>query len=535
MYPGRFAATHPDKPAVIEDATGRVVTFSDLETRSVRFANWLLAQGLKPGDHIAALSVNDASVFELYWGAMRCGLYFTMVNTHLTTEEVAYIVGDSGARVLLVSGPLADLGAAIVEHTPDVEHRLAFAGEVPGHVNYEATMAGMSAAPPADQPRGADMLYSSGTTGRPKGIKPALDGAQVGDEPGPSLTARMKRNYDFGEHTVYLSPAPIYHAAPLRYATGAQAHGGTVILMDRFDPERSLAAIQKYGVTHSQWVPTHFIRMLRLPQGVRESYDVSSMQVAIHAAAPCPVEIKQAMLDWWGPVIYEYYSSTESNGATTISPAEWLLKPGSVGRVGPGSSGIVHICDELGEVLPTGQDGWIYFERDDYCFEYHNDPEKTADTRHPDHENWTTIGDIGHLDEDGYLFLTDRAKFTIISGGVNIYPQEIENCIAVHPAVIDVAVIGVPDDVMGQAVKAVVQLAPGVPPTDEVAERIKQHCLDKIARYKCPASVAFTELIPRTQTGKLVKHRLDASAGRRTPESSPDSSRESENPCPTQS
>ncbi|MBB1040126.1 MULTISPECIES: AMP-binding protein [unclassified Dietzia] len=511
MYPGRFAITHPDKPAVIEDATGRVVTYSELEARSVRFANWLLARGLRPGDHIAALSVNDATVFELYWGAMRCGLYFTMVNTHLATDEVAYIVADSGARVLVVSGALAELGESIVDQTPHVEHRLAFAGEVPGHLDYTTTMAEMSTTPPADQPRGADMLYSSGTTGRPKGIKPALDGAQVGDEPGPSLVARMKRNYGFDDDTVYMSPAPIYHAAPLRYATGTQAHGGTVILMDRFDPEHCLAGIEKYGVTHSQWVPTHFIRMLRLPQEVRESYDVSSMRVAIHAAAPCPVEIKKAMLDWWGPVIYEYYSSTESNGATTISPDEWLRKPGSVGRVGQGSSGIVHICDELGAELPAGEDGWIYFERDDYSFEYHNDPGKTAETRHPDHQNWTTLGDIGHLDEDGYLYLTDRAKFTIISGGVNIYPQEIENCIAVHPDVIDVAVIGVPDEVMGQSVKAVVQLVPGVEPSEATAERIKQHCLDRIARYKCPRTVAFTEVIPRTQTGKLVKGRLDTS------------------------
>lgn len=511
MYPGKWAASTPDKPAVIEDATGRVMTYAQLEERSARFVNWLLAQGLKPGDHIAALSVNDATVFELYWGAMRCGLYFTMVNTHLATDEVAYIVGDSGARVLVVSAPLAELGEAIVEQSPHVEHRLAFGGEIPGHLDYEAAVGSMPSTPPADQPRGADMLYSSGTTGRPKGIKPALDGAQVGDEPGPNVIARMKINYDFNPDTVYLSPAPVYHAAPLRYATGTQAHGGTVILMDRFDPENCLAAIEKYGVTHSQWVPTHFIRMLRLPEEVREAYDVSSLEVAIHAAAPCPIEVKEAMLDWWGPVVYEYYSSTESNGTTTIAPEEWRRKPGSVGRVGKGSPAILHVCDELGRELPAGETGWIYFERHDYAFEYHNDPEKTAETRHPDHPEWTTLGDIGHVDDEGFLYLTDRAKFTIISGGVNIYPQEIENCIAVHPDVIDVAVIGVPDEVMGQTVKAVVQLAPRVEPTDATADAIKQHCLDRIARYKCPRTVAFTEVIPRTQTGKLVKGRLDAS------------------------
>lgn len=512
MYPGKHAAIHPDKPAVIEDATGRVITFGELETNSIRFAHWLRAQGLSPGDHIAVLSVNDATVFELYWGAMRCGLYFTMVNTHLATDEVAYIVSDSGARVIVVSAPLAELGEAIVAQTPHVEHRLAFGGEVPGHEDYALAVADMPTTPPADQPRGADMLYSSGTTGRPKGIKPRLDGMQFDHEPGPPLLRRVQGDYGFNEDTVYMSPAPIYHAAPLRYGTATQALGGTVILMDRFDAEVCLAGIDRYGVTHSQWVPTHFHRMLRLPAEVRDRYDTSSMKVAIHAAAPCPVETKKAMLDWWGPVIYEYYSSTESNGSTTISPAEWLRKPGSVGRVGPTTPAVIHICDEAGHELPTGENGWIYFERDDYVFEYHNDPEKTAETRHPEHHNWTSIGDIGHLDEDGYLFLTDRAKFTIISGGVNIYPQEIENCLAVHPDVIDVAVIGIPDDEMGQIVKAIVQLAPGIDPSDETVERLKLHCREHIARYKCPRRVAFTEVIPRTLTGKLVKGRLDSSS-----------------------
>lgn len=509
MYPGKYAAITPTKPAVIEDSTGRVITFAELEERSAQFAHWLTAQGLTRGDHIAVLSINDATVFELYWGAIRCGLYFTMANTHLATDEVAYIVADSGARVLVASAPLAELAEAVVEKTPAVEHRLAFGGPITGYDDYESAVAGMPSTAPSDQPRGADMLYSSGTTGRPKGIKPALDGLQVGDEPGPNVTERMKASYAFNSDTVYLSPAPIYHAAPLRYACGTQALGGTVIILDRFDPERCLAAIQKHAVTHSQWVPTHFIRLLRLPDEVRTRYDVLSLQVAIHAAAPCPVEVKRAMIDWWGPVIYEYYSSTESNGATSITPEEWLRKPGSVGRISEKSPAILHVCDETGAEVPIGETGLVYFERHDYAFEYHNDPEKTAETRHPVHPSWTTIGDIGHVDEEGYLFLTDRAKFTIISGGVNIYPQEIENCLAIHPDVADVAVIGVPDEEMGQVVKAIVQVEPGVAADDATADRLMQYCREHIARYKCPRSISFITAIPRTQTGKLVKGRLD--------------------------
>ncbi|ANZ23546.1 MULTISPECIES: acyl-CoA synthetase [Rhodococcus] len=513
MYPGRYASITPDKPAAIEAATGREISYRELEDRSVQFAHWLRAHGLGAGDHLAVLSVNDVTVFELYWAAVRSGMYVTFVNTHLAPPEVAYIVDDCDAAALVVSAPLVDLAVAVAGDTPKVRHRLAFGGDVPGHLGYEAEIAAMSTTAPVDQPGGTDMLYSSGTTGRPKGIKPALSGAQVGEQ-AASNAVGLLQSFGFDDDCVYYAPAPIYHAAPLRFGAAAQALGGTAIVAGRFDAETCLADLERYRVTHSQWVPTHFVRLLKLPEQVRGRYDLSAMRAAIHSAAPCPVEVKQAMIDWWGEVIYEYYSSTESVGSTIVSPQEWLRKPGTVGRTGHGHASLAHICAEDGTELPHGQIGLIYFERPGYSFEYHNDPEKTAESRNPLHPTWATTGDIGYLDEDDYLFLTDRAKFTIISGGVNIYPQEIENALALHPKVFDVAVIGVPDAEMGESVKAVVQPAAGVAGDDALAAELIAYCRDRIAGYKCPRSVDFVDALPRTPTGKLVKGALrPATAG----------------------
>jgi long-chain acyl-CoA synthetase len=281
--------------------------------------------------------------------------------------------------------------------------------------------------------------------------------------------------------------------------------GGTLVMTTRFDAEASLAAIETYRVTHSQWVPTMFVRMLKLPDDVRARYDVSSMRIAIHAAAPCPVEVKRAMIEWWGPVLHEYYSSTEANGVTVVSPQEWLAHPGTVGRAG---LGVIRIVGPDGAELPVGTTGLVYFERDERPFEYHKDPGRTEAATHPEHPTWTTTGDIGHLDADGYLYLTDRAAFTIISGGVNIYPQEVEDALALHPAILDVAVIGVPDDEMGQAVRAVVQPAPGVEPTPELAAEILASLDGRLAKFKIPEQVDFVTDLPRTPTGKLVKGEL---------------------------
>lgn len=506
MFPGTHAATTPEKPAAIMAGSGEVLTFGGLEERSARLANHLHAAGLRRGDVVAMVTDNTLRAYEVYWAAQRSGLYVTAVNHHLSAPEAAYIIGDCGAKALVVSAGVAGLAAAIEDHV-DLPVRLAFGGEIPGasrYAEYDAALAASSPEPPAEQPRGADMLYSSGTTGRPKGITPKLPDRRV-DEPGDTYQALFGPMYGFGPDTVYLSPAPLYHAAPLRFTATVQALGGTVVIMERFDPEQALAMIERYRVTHAQWVPTMFVRMLKLPRAVRERYDLSSLQVAIHAAAPCPVEVKQAMIDWWGPVLHEYYAATEAIGITFIDSAQWLERPGSVGRAGLGT---VRICDDEGRELGPGEIGTVYFERDTRPFEYHNDPERTAAAEHPEHPNWTTVGDVGHVDEQGYLFLTDRTAFTIISGGVNIYPQEVEDQLALHPKVFDVAVIGVPDPEMGEKVKAVVQPAEGAGAGPELERELIDFVRERIAHYKAPSSVDFTDFLPRTPTGKLIKREL---------------------------
>ncbi len=506
MYPGNFARRTPDKPAVVMADTGESLTYAELEERSVRLAHVLRGEGLERGGHVALVATNSPDVFVTYWAAVRSGLYITAVNHHLSVPEAAYIVDDCGAEVLVVSADKAELAEGLVEATPKVRRRLAYGGSVAGHDSYEDAIAAASAQEPADQPAGVDMLYSSGTTGRPKGIQPALPDRQV-HEPGDTMLAVFAPLFGFDQHVVYYSPAPTYHAAPLRFGGMVLATGGTLVLSAGFDAEESLRIISEHGVTHSQWVPTMFVRMLKLDESVRSSHDVSTMEVAIHAAAPCPVDVKQAMIDWWGPVLWEYYSATEANGVTLISPQEWLEHRGSVGR---SKLGVIHICDpdDGGRELGAGQIGTIYFERPERPFEYHHDEEKTVEAQHPQHENWTTTGDVGYLDEDGFLYLTDRKAFMIISGGVNIYPQEIENCLTMHPAVHDVAVIGVPDHEMGEQVKAVVQVAAGHEPSDALATELIEHVRASIARYKAPRSVDFTDELPRTAPGKLVKGEL---------------------------
>lgn len=505
MFPGTHAATAPDRPAVIIADSGRSLTYQELDDNSARLAAALHGMGLRKGDVIALLSDNSAEAFEIYWAAIRSGLYITAVNWHLAAEEAAYIVQDSGARVVIASFGVRELAERLLDLVPEVQQWYCFGGAITGYLPYGDLL---STTEPrlTDQPRGAEMLYSSGTTGRPKGIKPHLLPIQV-DEPGDPLVGLLAHVFKISSEDVYLSPAPIYHTAPLKWCAGVQALGGTVVLMERFDAEKALAAIQNYRVTVTQVVPTMFVRMLQLPEEVREAYDVSSLRMAVHAAAPCPPDVKDAMIRWWGPILVEYYGATEQHGSTVISTAEWTTKRGSVGKA---ALGTLRICDEDGTELPAGAIGTVYFERDIVPFEYHNDPEKTASSRHPAHQNWCTVGDIGYLDEDGYLFLTDRKAFVIISGGVNIYPQEVENVLALHPQVFDVAVIGVPDPEMGEQVKAVVQLRPGTPPSAELADEIISYVRDRIAHYKAPRTVDFVDELPRTATGKLVKRSLKA-------------------------
>jgi fatty-acyl-CoA synthase len=504
MHPGVHAARFPGKPAVVMAGTWETLSYGDLDEHATRLARYLYDQGLRPGSHIALLSENRPTAFEVYWAALRSGLYITAVNWHLAPAEISYIVNDCGAEAVVVSATLREAAEELAASTPRVRIRLAFGGSVAGHDGYQEALRDAAGNPLPSRPRGTDMLYSSGTTGRPKGVKRPLPGTQI-DEPGETLADVFAPIYGFGPDTVYLSPAPVYHAAPLRFSGVIHAVGGTVVMMERFGPAEALAAIERHRITHSQWVPTMFVRMLKLDPPDRSKHDLSSHRVAIHAAAPCPPEVKRAMIGWWGPILQEYYAATEGNGITFIDSEQWLRKPGSVGRAGLGT---IRICADDGRELPPGEIGTVYFERDELPFGYHNDPATTAQAQHPRHPTWSTIGDIGYLDGDGFLFLTDRKAFMIISGGVNIYPQEIENALTLHPKVLDVAVIGIPDEEMGEAVQAFVQPAPGIRPGPGLAGELRGYLRDRIAHYKVPRGIDFVPQLPRTPTGKLLKGQL---------------------------
>ena len=506
MYPGTWAMSHPDKPALIMAGSGRTLTYAELDERSLRLAHHLQEAGLGKGDVVALVSDNRPEAYEVYWAALRSGLYITAVNSHLSASEVSYIVRDCGAKAIVVSGALVD---TVRDLDVDVEHRLAYGlapgvEGVEGYDDYEAALAAASTEPLAEQPHGDDLLYSSGTTGRPKGIKPPLPAIAV-DEPGYLYPAMFAPAYGFDEDTVYLSPAPVYHAAPLRFGGVIHTVGGTLVMMESFDAEGALGAIEQYGVTHTQMVPTMFVRLLKLPIEVREEYDVSTLRCVVHAAAPCPVDVKQQMIDWLGPILEEYYASTEANGATRIDSETWLQHPGSVGKPLLGTPRIV---DEQGKEVPAGEIGTIYFERETRTFSYHNDPDRTRETEHPDHPSWTTVGDVGYLDDEGFLYLTDRKAFMIISGGVNIYPQEIEDLFALHPGVGDIAVIGVPDEEMGERVVAFVQPATRARADESLAEDLRTYARERIAHYKVPREFHFRDTLPRTPTGKMVKGKL---------------------------
>ncbi|WP_419841055.1 AMP-binding protein [Candidatus Poriferisodalis sp.] len=524
-YPGAYSTSDPDRPAVIMARDGSVRTFGELEQRSCQFAQLMWAAGLRPGDHVAIFADNNIGYFDAYWAAMRSGLYFTTVNRYLTAEEAAYIVNDCGAQVLLASPAVADVAAEMLPLIGDCGIRLMLdgvssglagagtsadgasvgtGGTFDGFDSFEDAIAAHPAEPLAEQPRGSAMLYSSGTTGRPKGIKRPLDGTSITD---PDLigSGLLGGVFGFSEGTRYLSPAPLYHSAPLSFSTGTQSVGGTAVVMDRFDAAEALSYIERYRITHSQWVPTMFSRMLKLPESERTRHDLSSHQVAVHAAAPCPVEVKHQMISWWGPILHEYYAGTELNGFCYVNSQEWLERPGTVGKP---LIGVIHICDDEGRELPVGEAGTIYFEREVPAFEYHNDPAKTADSRHAAHGLWSTLGDVGRVDDGGYLFLTDRKAFMIISGGVNIYPQEIEDCLVLHPKVADAAVFGVPNEDFGEEVKAVVQPVAGVAAGDALTTELLGYCREHLAGYKVPRTIDFRDELPRLPTGKLYKRIL---------------------------
>ena len=504
MYPGKWGVEVPNKPAAVHAASGEALTYGELNERSNRLAQLLWARGLRRGDHVAIFMENDLRYFEVTWAALRSGLYLTTVNRYLTAEEAAYIIDNSESLALVTSSHLREAARELPALAPNCRIRLMAGDAEEGFEDYEQALAGHSPENLADEPAGSFMLYSSGTTGRPKGIYRPLPENKIYDNAGP-VGGLQQGLWGFSENTVYLSPAPLYHSAPLAFCTAAQALGGTVVMMPRFDEVGALRAIEEHRVTHSQWVPTMFTRMLKLPEEQRQAYDLSSHRVAIHAAAPCPLGIKRQMFDWWGPILYEYYGATELNGFTHATPEDWLAHPGTVGR---SILGVIHICDESGAELPAGQPGVVYFEMPEMPFEYLKDPDKTKDAQHPQHANWSALGDVGYVDGEGYLYLTDRATFMIISGGVNIYPQEIEDALIMHPKVADVAVVGVPNEEMGEEVKAVVQPVADTPADDELAEELLAYAREHLAHYKCPRSIDFMEQLPRLPTGKLYKRLL---------------------------
>jgi fatty-acyl-CoA synthase len=500
-HPSVTAQTYPHKPAVIMGGSGEMVTYHQLDQRSNQGAQLLRALGLRAGDHIGMMLENTPRFLEIAWAAQRAGIIYTPISTHLKRDETAYILENCGARLFIGSLALAEVAEQLVTAVAGIEHFYMVGGVRPGFESWEEAVDAQEPEPIADQANGVPMLYSSGTTGKPKGVFVPPESDAV-DTPHP-LAATIGAVFGFSEETVYLSPAPLYHAAPLHYCNMALYQGGTVVVMEKFDPEDALRLIEEHRCTHSQWVPIMFIRMLKLPGEVRERYDTSTMQFAIHAAAPCPVEVKQQMIDWWGPVIVEYYAASEGIGFTMIDSENWLTHRGSVG---PALIGELHIVDDDGNELPPGEVGTVYFSGEQARFHYHGEEEKTAGAYND--KGWATTGDVGYMDEDGYLYLTDRKNFMIISGGVNIYPQEIENLLITHAKVADVAVFGLPCEEFGEQVKAVVEPMNWADATDETAIEIMEWLRERLSHIKMPKSLDFHPRLPRMDNGKLYKRHL---------------------------
>jgi long-chain acyl-CoA synthetase len=504
MYAGRFALERAHDPAFIMAGSGEVVTYAEFDARTNRLAHLLRAQGLKRLDHYAVFMENNGRYLESCGAGERAGLYYTCVNSYLTPDELAYILQNSESQLLITSAGKREVAAQALQSCPRIKLCLVVgggAGEGGLFADFERSVAGLPAAPIADEWLGTPMLYSSGTTGRPKGILRPLP-ENPPSQPLPLFDFLVKL-WRYRERMIYLSPAPLYHSAP-QAAVGLTIRcGGTAVIMERFDAEAYLALVEKYRVTHSQLVPTMFSRMLKLPAEARARHDLSSLEIAIHAAAPCPAQVKEQMIQWWGPIIHEYYGATEGLGFTACDSAEWLAHRGSVGRV---LLGDLHILDAEMKPCPKGTPGEIWFKTAT-PFEYFNDPARTAATRSAD-GTMSTVGDVGYVDDDGFLYLTDRSTFMIISGGVNIYPQECENLLITHPQVMDAAVFGVPNEDLGEEVKAVVQAMPGVAAGPALERELIEFCGRHLARHKCPRTVDFVAELPRLPTGKLYKKAL---------------------------
>jgi len=496
-----IAQSDPEHLALVTP-DGRQVKAGALLARANQLVHGLRKRGLANGDAIAVVLPNGAPMIELYLAATQTGWYLVPINHHLTASEIAYIVEDSGAKVLVADERFAAASRAAADEIEFPAAGRFAVGSIPGFQPYAALSEGESADTPADRTAGAVMNYTSGTTGRPKGVRRRL--MPIEPEMMASMVSMLLAMFgiEFGGEGVHLVGSPLYHTAPLVFAGVSMHVGHTLVVMEKWTPEDSLAVMARHRVTTSHMVPTQFHRLLALPDEVKKRYDLSSLRHMIHAAAPCPVDVKRKMLAWWGPTIYEYYAASEGGG-TIVTPEEWLKHPGTVGRPWPGSE--IRILDDEGNQRPTGEPGTVYMQLGVQDFEYHKDPAKTSANRR---DGFFTVGDVGYLNEEGYLFLCDRKIDMIISGGANIYPAEVEAAMLAHPKVGDVAVFGIPDDDWGEQVKAVVEPAAGATPGPALAEELLAFCATHIAKYKSPKSIDFIAEMPRDPNGKLYKRKL---------------------------
>jgi acyl-CoA synthetase (AMP-forming)/AMP-acid ligase II len=492
------AETTPDKPAVVMNGSGTTRTYAEIADRSGRLARVLYDRGMRKGDHVAVLLDNQPEFYDVVWAATRVGAYVTPINWHLVAAEAGYIVRNCEATAFFASSRLTDVITAMGDDLAHVTTRISVDGPIPGFEQLDHVIAGAEPGLGENEAEGGWMFYSSGTTGQPKGILPPLAPGDIGAK--SFLTMMLTGMFGFDTDTVYLSPgAPLYHAAPAGWTYGTQRIGGTAVVLERFEPLEVLAAIERHKVTHVQFVPTHMIRLLKLTDEERSRFDLSSLKVVCHAAAPCPVETKQRFIEWVGPIVHEFYSGSEGAGLTYVNSEDWLKHPGTVGK---SMTGEIHIVGDDGEELPVGEEGEVWFSTT-RSFEYYNEPEKTAQAW--DKRGWSWMGDVGKIDDEGYLYLTDRASNMIISGGVNIYPREIEDVLILHPAIDDVAVLGTPEPEMGEQVTAFVQLAPGA---DLSADEVIAYTRERLSHFKCPREVRFVDELPRLPTGKLLKRLL---------------------------
>jgi len=504
-HPAVWADRGPERVAAVLHAgipgggTVATITYAELAERSAQLVRALHRRGLGAGDHLAIMCTNRIEMLVTCWAALRSGMYCTPISTWLTAHECTYIATDSGAKALVAAAELGDVARDVADRA-GITVRVAVGGAIAGFEPWYGVLAAESGDLLDDEPEGSVMFYSSGTTGRPKGVRKPLSGRVAGSS---NPLAAFVPLTGLGEDTVYLSPAPLYHAAPLGWSLGTLRMGGTVVLLPGFEPELVLATIAEQQVTLAQFVPTMLTRLLRLDRATRDKYDRSSLRVVLHAAAPCPRHVKAAAIEWLGPIVHEYYSGTEGSGITYITSEDWLDHPGSVGRPLVGD---LHITDESGTAVGPGTEGTIWFGGGER-YEYHGDPGATAARRHSN--GWTTLDDVGYVDADGYLYLTDRRAHMIVSGGVNISPREIEDVLSTHPAVDDVAVLGVPHEEHGEAVKAVVTLVAGnATAGPDLADELIAHCRGALAGYKCPRSIDFVDELPRLPTGKLATRLL---------------------------